>query len=50
VAEFIAQSVWNIHGNKSDVRQCVSIARMANGEKAKAEVVIEVMRRQGVLP
>lgn len=48
VAEFIALSVWNMYGNKSDVRQCVSIARMANGEKEKAEVVAEVMKRQGV--
>lgn len=46
-AVFIAEAVWGMEGERSDIRQAVHIARLAQGDRARAEEVIRTLRRQG---
>lgn len=42
---FIAAEVWKMAGEKADIRQAVQIARLSNGDRAKAEEVMRALKR-----
>ncbi len=45
VAEYIAQSVWKINQMSSDIRRCVQIARLCNGDMDRAREVVKLLGR-----
>lgn len=40
----IAHAIWQTHGIQSDVRQCVSIARLVGGDTSKLQEVLRAVR------
>lgn len=46
-AGYIAREVWAIHREGADIRQCVQVARLAQGDRSRVEVIIKALRKQG---
>jgi MoxR-like ATPase len=46
-AEYIARALWHLHGENSDVRQCVQIARLSRGERQRIGEVLAALRKYG---
>lgn len=46
-AEEIGQSVWQMYQERSDIRQCVSIARLSGGDPKKIKEVISTLKKYG---
>jgi len=44
-AEYIARALWHIHGQNADVRQCVQIARLSQGNKQRIDEVLTALRK-----
>lgn len=45
-AEYISQAVWGLNEGMADVRQCIQIARMCDGDADKSREIVGVLRRQ----
>lgn len=43
---YISQAVWELNEGMADIRQCIQIARMSDGEKEKIKEIVGVLRRQ----
>jgi len=46
-AEYIAMALWQIHEQDADVRQCVQIARLSQGERHRIDEVLAALRKYG---
>jgi Holliday junction DNA helicase RuvB len=46
-AAYIAKSLWRLHGQDSDIRQCVQIARLSQGDRRKIDEVLAVLKKYG---
>jgi len=46
-AEYIAKALWQLHGQNADVRQCVQIARLGQGERQRIGEVLVALRKYG---
>lgn len=46
-SEEIGRAVWQMYGEQSDLRQCVSIARLSGGDPKKVKEVLATIRRYG---
>lgn len=44
-AEEIARAVWQMHGEQSDIRQVVSIARLSGGDPKKVKEVLSTIKK-----
>jgi Holliday junction DNA helicase RuvB len=47
-AEYIARSLWRLHGQNADVRQCVQIARLSRGDRQRIDEVLAVLKKYGL--
>ncbi|MBA7515063.1 hypothetical protein ES705_07101 [subsurface metagenome] len=47
-AEYIARELWRLHGQDTDVRQCVQIARLSRGDRQRIDEVLVALRKYGV--
>ena len=46
-AEYIARTLWQLHGQDADVRQCVQIARLSRGDRQRIDEVLVALRKYG---
>jgi Holliday junction DNA helicase RuvB len=46
-AEYIARQLWRLHGQNADVRQCVQIARLSQGNRQRIDEVLMALRKHG---
>lgn len=46
-AEYIARQLWRLHGQNADVRQCVQIARLSQGNRQRIDEVLVALRKYG---
>lgn len=46
-AEYIAKSLWQLHGKNADIRQCVQIARLSQGARQRIDEVLTALRKYG---
>ncbi len=46
-AKYIARALWQGHGQNSDVRQCVQIARLSQGDGQRIDEVLVALRKYG---
>ncbi|GAI66567.1 unnamed protein product, partial [marine sediment metagenome] len=44
-AEYIAGELWRLHGQNADVRQCVQVARLSQGDKQRIDEVLVALRK-----
>jgi len=47
-AQEIARAIWEMHHEQSDVRQCVSIARLSGGDPNKVKEVLHTIKKYGL--
>lgn len=46
-AALIAKEVWAMRGDGADIREAVQIARLAQGDRGRAEEILRTLRHQG---
>ena len=46
-AEYIARALRQLHGQNADVRQCVQIARLSQGDRQRIDEVLVALRKYG---
>lgn len=47
MARSIGEEVWTMRGEKADVRECVTIARLAQGDRERVREILKTLRHLG---